>query len=330
MDTRIIALPDRGEDRYPTSRSRNTGRRLILPWRLFLSGKDSGNGTTESAELAQVGKIQTLKVVSLTEFGVYLDGGEHGKILLPGNVTPRGTEIGHSIEVFIYWDSEERIIATTIMPYGEVGDFVLLRCAATNEVGSFMDWGIAKDLFVPFREQKVRLEPDKHYVVRIYEDQASDRLVGSTKLHQFYDKTPAAFEYNQQVNLMILYKLDLGYAALIDERYPGMLYQNEVFQELRRGEKCQGWIKNIREDGKVDLSLRPQGFQASDDATDQIAKYLADQGGSMTITDGSSPELIYQTFGMSKKLFKKALGALLKQERITISHVKVSLTPPKA
>lgn len=280
--------------------------------------------------MAQVGKIQTLKVVSLTEFGVYLDGGEHGKILLPGNVTPRGTEIGHSIEVFIYWDSEDRIIATTTMPYGEVGDFVLLRCAATNEVGSFMDWGIAKDLFVPFREQKVRMVPEHLYVVRIYEDQLSDRLVGSTKLHQFYDKTPAAFEYNQQVNLMILYKLDLGYAALIDERYPGMLYQNEVFQELRRGEKRQGWIKNIRDDGKVDLSLRPQGFQASDDATDQIAKYLADHGGSMTITDTSSPEVIYDTFGMSKKLFKKALGALLKQERITISHVKVTLVPPKA
>ncbi len=280
--------------------------------------------------MAQVGKIQTLKVVSLAEFGVYLDGGEHGKILLPGNATPRGTEIGHSIKVFVYWDSEDRIIATTFMPYGEVGDFALLRCAATNEVGSFMDWGIAKDLFVPFREQKVRLEPDKYYVVRIYEDQASDRLVGSTKLHQFYDKTPDAFEFNQQVSLLILYRTDLGYAALIDQRYPGMLYHNEVFQRLRLGEKCQGYIKNIRDDGKVDLSLRPQGYAASDNASDQILKYLGDHGGSMSITDGSSPEVIYQAFGMSKKLFKKALGALLKQDRITISHVKVALIPPKA
>lgn len=278
--------------------------------------------------MAQVGRIQTLKVVSLTEFGVYLDGGQHGKILLPGNVTPRGTEIGHSIEVFVYWDSEDRIIATTTLPYGEVGDFVLLQCAATNEVGSFMDWGIAKDLFVPFREQKVRLEPDKHYIVHIYEDQASDRLVGSTKLHQFYDKTPDAFEFNQKVSLLILYKIDLGYAALIDQRYPGMLYHNEVFRELRRGETCEGYIKNIRADGKVDLSLQPQGYQASDNATEQIAKYLADHGGSMNLTDGSSPEVIYQTFGMSKKLFKKALGALLKQERITISHVKVTLVDP--
>jgi predicted RNA-binding protein (virulence factor B family) len=270
-----------------------------------------------------------LKVISLAEFGVYLEGGEHGKILLPGNATPRGTEIGHSIKVFVYWDSEDRIIATTFMPYGEVGDFVLLRCAATNEVGSFMDWGIAKDLFVPFREQKVRLEPDKSYVVRIYEDQASDRLVGSTKLHQFYDKTPDAFEFNQQVSLLILYRTELGYAALIDQRYPGMLYHNEVFQRLRLGEKCQGYIKNIRDDGKVDLSLRPQGYAASDNASDQILKYLGDHGGSMSITDGSSPEVIYQAFGMSKKLFKKALGALLKQDRITISQVKVALIPPK-
>lgn len=287
------------------------------------------DGSTESAALAQVGKIQTLRVVSLTDFGVYLDGDEHGKILLPGNVTPRGTEIGHSLEVFVYWDSEDRIIATTTLPYGEVGDFALLRCAATTEVGSFMDWGIARDLFVPFREQKVRLEPGNDYIVRIYEDQATDRLVGSTKLHQFYDKTPAAFEFNQQVSLLILYKIDLGYAALIDQRYQGMLYHSEVFQQLRKGDRCQGYIKNIRDDGKVDLSLQPQGFQASDNATDQIAKYLGDHGGSMPITDSSSPEVIYQTFGMSKKLFKKALGALLKQERITISHVKVALNPPK-
>jgi hypothetical protein len=276
-------------------------------------------------ELAQVGKIQTLKVVSLTEFGVYLDGGEHGRILLPGNVTPRGTEIGHSIEVFVYWDSEDRIIATSTMPYGEVGDFALLRCAATNEVGSFMDWGIARDLFVPYREQKVRLVPGQDYVVRIYLDEVSDRLVGSTKLHQFYDKTPDAFQFNQRVDLLILYRIELGYAALIDRRYQGMLYHSEVFQPLRKGDRCQGYIKNIRDDGKVDLSLRPQGYQASDDATEQIAKYLADHGGSMPITDGSSPEVIYATFGMSKKLFKKALGALLKQERITISHVKVTL-----
>jgi len=279
--------------------------------------------------VAQVGKIQTLKVVNLTEFGVYLDGGEHGKILLPGNATPRGTEIGHSIKVFVYWDSEDRIIATTAMPHGEVGEFALLKCAATNEVGSFMDWGIPKDLFVPFREQKVRLEAGNHYVVRIYVDPVTDRFVGSTKLHQFYDKTPEAFKFNQQVDLLVLYRIDLGYAALIDQRYQGMLYHNEVFTRLRKGEKCKGYIKNIRDDGKVDVSLQPQGFQASDNASDQIAKYLADHGGTMPITDSSSPEVIYQTFGMSKKLFKKALGALMKQERVTISHVRVTLTSPK-
>jgi len=279
--------------------------------------------------LAHIGRIQDLKVVSLTDFGVYLDGGEHGKILLPGNVTPRGTEIGHTLEVFVYWDSEDRIIATTSLPYGEVGDFALLRCAATTEVGSFMDWGIARDLFVPFREQKVRLVPGNDYIVRIYEDEVTDRLAGSTKLHQFYDKTPAAFEFNQEVSLLILYRIDLGYAALIDQRYQGMLYHSDVFQNLRKGDRCLGYIKNIRDDGKVDLSLQPQGYQASDNATDLIARYLADHGGSMAITDGSSPEVIYQTFGMSKKLFKKAIGALLKQERIAISPQKVSLNPTK-
>ncbi len=279
--------------------------------------------------LVQVGKIHTLKVVSLAEFGVYLDGEDLGKILLPGNSVPRGTEIGHSIKVFIHWDSEDRIIATTSMPRGEVGDFSFMRCAATTEMGSFMDWGISRGLFVAFREQKVRLVEGEHYVVRIYEDPVSGRLAGSTKLHPFYDKMPDAFEYNQQVDLLILYRMDLGYVAVIDQRYQGVLYHNEVFQQLRKGDRIKGYIKNIRDDGKVDLSLQPQGFQASDDASEKIAKYLAAHDGSMAITDSSTPDVIYAAFGMSKKLFKKALGALMKQGRVTISHVKVTLTTPK-
>lgn len=279
--------------------------------------------------MVQVGKVHTLAVVSIAEFGVYLEGEEHGKILLPGNNVPRGTEIGHKIKVFVYWDSEDRIIATTSMPKAQVGEFALMRCAATNEVGSFMDWGISKDLFVPFREQKVRLVEGEYYVVRVYEDPVSDRLVGSTKLHQFYDKTPEAFEYNQEVDLLILYRIDLGYVALIDQRYQGMIYHGEVFKPLRKGDRVKGYVKNIRDDGKVDLSLQPQGFLATDAASEQISDYLATHGGSMTITDNSAPGEIYQVFGMSKKQFKKALGALLKQGRISISHVKVTLLTQK-
>ncbi|MBK9578935.1 MAG: GntR family transcriptional regulator [Fibrobacterota bacterium] len=279
--------------------------------------------------MVPIGRYSTLKVVSISEFGAFLDGEEHGKILLPNNSTPRGTEIGHAIEVFIYFDSDERIIATTSHPRGEVGDFVLLKCNATNEVGSFMDWGLAKDLFVPFREQKVRLIEGEYYVVRIYEDPITDRLVGSTKLHQFYDKTPDAFEYNQEVNLLILYKMDLGYAALINQRYQGILYQNEVFRPLRRGDRCKGWIKNIRDDGKVDLALSPQGVKAIDTGAEQILAYLASHGGSMNITDESSPADIYAALGMSKKQFKKALGSLFRQEKISMSYAKVTLLPPK-
>lgn len=279
--------------------------------------------------MAQVGRYSTLKVVSITDFGVYLDGGELGKILLPGNSVPRGTEIGHEIEVFVYYDSEDRIIATTSRPKGEVGDFVLLKCRATNEVGSFMEWGLAKDLFVPFREQKNRLVEGEYYVVRIYLDSLTGRLAGSTKFHQFYDKTPVAFELNQQVHLLILYKMDLGFVAVVDQRYQGIVYHSEVFKPLRKGDRCVGYIKSIRDDGKVDLSLQPQGFQATDAGVDQIAKYLADHGGSMAITDSSAPGEIYQTFGMSKKLFKKALGALLRKGMITMSHTKVTLIPPK-
>lgn len=279
--------------------------------------------------MVQVGRYSTLKVVSITEFGVYLDGQEHGKILLPGNSVPRGTEIGHSIEVFVYFDSEERIIATTSHPRGEVGDFVLLKCNATNEVGSFMDWGLAKDLFVPFREQKMRLVEGEWYVVRIYEDPLTNRLAGSTKLHQFYDKSPGAFEYNQQVDLLILYKMDLGYVAVIDQRYQGILYHNEVFRPLRKGDRCKGWIKNIRDDGKVDLALSPQGVKAIDSGAELVLAYLVSHGGSMTLTDESSPADIYAALGMSKKQFKKALGSLFRQEKISMSYAKVTLLPPK-
>jgi predicted RNA-binding protein (virulence factor B family) len=273
----------------------------------------------------QVGKIHTLEVVSIADFGVYLDGKDRGKILLPGKDVPRGTEIGHSIEVFVYWDSEDRIIATTRMPLAQVGDFALLRCAATAEVGSFMDWGVPRDLFVAFREQKVRLVQGESYVVRVYEDPVSDRLAGSTKLHQFYDKTPAAFEVDQEVDLMILHRTDIGYAVLMDQRYQGMLYQNEVFKPLRRGDRCKGYVKLVREDGKVDLSLHLQGKEGSDSASELISRYLSEHGGTMPITDASSPEEIHRAFGMSKKLFKKALGSLLRRGLVSISDTEVAL-----
>jgi len=279
-------------------------------------------------ELAQIGRYNTLTVASIADFGVYLDGDELGTILLPGKWVPRGTEIGHKIEVFLYHDSEDRLIATTSYPAGEVGDFVLLKCKATNDVGSFMEWGLARDLFVPFREQKVRLVEGEHYVVRIYLDPLSDRLAASTKLHQFYDKTPAAFTPNQEVNLLILYRMDLGYVAVVDQRYQGILYHNEVFTSLRKGHRCKGHVKAIREDGKLDLSLQPQGVQAIDTAAEQIEKYLVEHGGSMPYTDSTDPVAIYQVFGMSKKQFKKGLGTLLKKRRVSISHVKVTLLPP--
>jgi len=279
--------------------------------------------------LVPIGRYSTLTVVSITDFGVYLDGQEHGKILLPGNSVPRGTEIGHELEVFVYFDSEERIIATTSHPRGEVGDFVLLRCTATTEVGSFVDWGLARELFVPFREQKVRLVPGEWYVVRIYVDDRTGRLAGSTKLQQFLDKSPDAFEPNQEVSLLILYRMDLGYVALIDQRYQGMLYHTDVFRPLRKGDRCRGWIRNIRDDGKIDLALQPRGVLAIDEGAEQILTYLREHGGSMELTDQSPPEDIRDAFGMSKKQFKRALGSLFRQEKITMSWAKVTLLPPK-
>ncbi len=278
--------------------------------------------------MAQLGRYSNLAVVSLAEFGAYLDAGELGKVLLPAKWVPRGTEIGHRIEVFLYHDSDDRLVATTSTPAGEVGDFVLLKCKATTEVGSFMEWGLARDLFVPFREQKVRLVEGEHYVVRIYLDPVSDRLAGSTKLHPFYDKTPEAFSVGQEVDLLVLYRMDLGYVAVVDQRYQGILYHSEVFTNLRKGHRCKGYVKAIRDDGKLDLSLQPTGVQAIDVAAERIEAYLREHGGSMPFTDSSDPGAIYQAFGMSKKQFKKGLGTLLKKRIISISHVKTTLLPP--
>jgi uncharacterized protein len=272
-----------------------------------------------------IGKYNKLKVVKELDFGLYLDGAELGEILLPKRYIPTGTQIGDEIEVFLYFDSSDRIIATTERPHAIVGDFAILRVKSVDRVGAFMDWGLMKDLLVPFSEQKVKMEAGRSYIVYIFYDRQSNRIAGSAKLEQYLDRIPPQYEIGQQVKLLIWQSTELGYKAIIEDYHQGILYSNEVFQKLNVGQRIKGYIKKIREDNKIDLSLYPQGFARVKENTDPIVEYLQKQGGYAELTDKTSPEVIYDLFSISKKTFKSAIGNLYKKGVIKIEDNGIRL-----
>ena len=224
--------------------------------------------------MAIPGKLNTLNITKVVDFGVYLDGGQHGEILLPMKWVPEGTKPSDSLEVFVYFDSEDRLIATTQKPLAQVGEFTLLRAKAVNTVGAFMDWGLDKDLLVPYREQKARMVVDKFYLVYVFADPKSGRLAGSAKLEQFLDEDTTELEPGQEVDLIIWAKSDLGYKAIINNKFEGLLYDSEIFQELQRGERMKGFVIKAREDGKIDLSLFKPGYQKVDELSQKIIELL--------------------------------------------------------
>jgi uncharacterized protein len=260
-----------------------------------------------------VGRFNTLKVIKQLDFGVYLDGDELGEILLPKRYVPEGCGIGDEVDIFLYFDSSDRIIATTEIPLAQVGEFALMRVKSVDEYGAFLEWGLMKDLLVPFREQKVTMTEDRSYLVYVFYDQVSNRIAASAKLEKFLHETPQEYKTGQQVELLIWKKTEIGYKAIIENSYQGVLYSNEVFQELKTGQKINGYIKKVREDGKIDLSLFPLGYDNAVPHADKITQYLKAHGGYATITDKTPPETIYLLFGISKKAFKMTLGNLYKQ-----------------
>jgi predicted RNA-binding protein (virulence factor B family) len=251
--------------------------------------------------------------------GVYLDGGALGEILLPGRYLPAGAAPGDKIKVFLYFDSDDRLIATTEKSLAKVGEFACLKVKAVNQVGAFLDWGLPKDLLVPFREQgRPPLRAGQCACVFIYLDAASCRIVASAKLGKFLDSAPPPFVADQEVDLLIIERTDLGYKAIIENSHAGILYRNEVFRELEIGQRVRGYIHKIREDGKIDLRLDRPGYGKISGLTDVILAKLAESGGFIAVGDRSSPELIKALFGSSKKAYKMAAGALYKQRRINI------------
>ncbi|GAB1405259.1 S1-like domain-containing RNA-binding protein [Lentimicrobium sp.] len=275
--------------------------------------------------MAIPGRYNTLDIVKIVDFGVYLDGGDMGEILLPMKWVPDGCQPNDSLEVFIYFDSSDRPIATTMKPYAQVGEFAFLKVKAVNDVGAFLDWGLEKDLLVPFREQKVKMVEGKYYVVYVFSDERSNRIAASAKIENFFSSAPPEYEPGEQVNLMLWRTSELGYLAIINNAHEGLLYASEVYTDLHRGQQLKGYVTKVREDGKIDLTLQPPGYGKIDQLAEGLLDLLRQNKGFLGLTDKSPAEEIYLLCGMSKKNFKKSIGALYKKRLISLEDNGIRL-----
>ena len=272
-----------------------------------------------------LGKFNTLEVVKEVDFGIYLDGGEDGEILLPKRYVPEECEIGQDLNVFIYLDNEERLVATTLTPLIEVGQFAYLEVAWVNEYGAFLNWGLMKDLFVPFREQKQKMQIGEKYIVYAHVDDDSYRIVASAKVERYLSKSQPSYQPGEEVQILVWQKTTLGFKAIVDNSYSGLLYENEIFQSLHTGMRLKAYVKQVREDGKIDLVLQKSGFEKVDDFSKTLLEYIKDKGGRVNLSDKSPAEEIYAIFGVSKKTFKKGVGDLYKKHLILLSDKEITL-----
>ena len=275
--------------------------------------------------MVEIGKINNLQVVKSLEHGIYLDGEELGEILMPSRYVPENCEVGNSLDVFIYLDSADLLIATTETPYVMVDECAYLKVVDVNPAGAFLDWGLPKDLLVPYGEQISPLKIGQSYTVLAYLDENTNRIAATQKLDSHLSEEAQYFKPEQAVDLLIFGKTELGYKAVINNTHIGLIYKNEVFQTLSHGEKLKGFIKTIREDRKIDLCLQLSGKDARDDLNTRILNHLRKNDGESTLTDKSSPDDIYQCFSVSKKNYKKAIGMLYKKRLIRIEEDKITL-----
>jgi predicted RNA-binding protein (virulence factor B family) len=286
---------------------------------------DSRAAEVHRPAMAKIGERASLQILHEKSFGLFLDGGDLGEILLPHREIPRGCGIGEFLDVFLYNDSEDRPVATLKSPKVMPGRFGRLKCVAVTGVGAFLDWGLPKDLLVPFREQKVRMEVGKNYIVHVHVDEQTHRIIATTRIARHMDLTPPDFRLEQEVDLIIFGKTDLGYKAIIDGTHSGLLFANEVFQPLQPGEALKGYITAIRPDGKINVSLHPVGRAKVDDLEGRILKELEARGGFWSIGDHSPAAEINDELGVSKRTFKQATGALFKKGKISIEKNGIRL-----
>lgn len=276
--------------------------------------------------MIEIGKYNTLEVIKELDFGLYLSEslGEE-EILLPIKYVKAGTKIGDKITVFVYFDSEKRPIATTLKPFAEVDEFAFLTVVDKSDFGAFLDLGIAKDILAPIREQAQEMRLGREYVVFLYIDDKTGRILASSKWNKFIDQTRLNLVENQEVDLFIAERTDLGFKAIINQLFIGLIYHNEIFEPIKIGDKKRGFIKKIREENKIDLSLKPKGFSGVLSEKDSLISILKSQGGKLSLHDKSSPEEIYETVKMSKKTYKKLIGTLYKDGIISIEENEIRL-----
>lgn len=275
--------------------------------------------------MAQLGKYNILTASRKEDFGLYLKDAEGNEILLPKRYVTPEMRVGDELEVFVYNDSEDRPVATTERPYATVGDFALLRVKSVNKVGAFLDWGLMKDLLVPFREQKMRMVPGRSYIVYVYLDDSTQRIVASAKLDKFLDNKIPHYKPRQAAEALVAKRTDLGYKVVLDKLFWGMLYHEEIFQEINIGDRLTVYVKNVRDDGKIDVTLSDREVRRVKSLAGAVLEFIQRHGGVITVTDKSSPEVIHTIFSCSKKDYKKALGSLYKAKKILILPDEIRL-----
>lgn len=271
--------------------------------------------------MIEIGKYNDLRVNRFVDFGLYLIDDEANEVLLPKRYLTGEEQIDDMLHVFVYNDSENRPVATTETPYAVVGDFALMRVNQVNQVGAFLDWGLVnKELLVPFREQRVRMQAGRSYIVYVYIDDATKRIVASAKLNKFLDNKMPRFYHHQKVDVLVVQRTELGYKVIVDNLFWGLLYSNEIYGDINIGDRRTGFIKQVRDDGKIDVTLEKIEKVRVDDLGEVIENYLKKHGGEMALNDKSDPKDIMDTFNCSKKDFKKALGLLYKQKKVTLGE----------
>ena len=272
----------------------------------------------------ELGRFNRLTIARRADHGLYLSGGPED-ILLPNRYVPEGAKEGDEIDVFVYLDNEERLIATTETPKAQVGDFAWLQVAWVNNYGAFLDWGLMKDLFVPFREQKMKMQKGKSYLVHLHIDPDTYRIMASAKVERYLSTDFPPYHGGDEVDILVWQKTDLGFKVIVDNRFAGLLFDDEIFRSLHSGDSLKAYVKQVRPDGKIDLSLQKKGQKAVHDFSDILLEHLQQNGGFTPLGDKSPAEEIYALFGVSKKVFKKAVGDLYKQRLITIEPEGVRL-----
>jgi predicted RNA-binding protein (virulence factor B family) len=268
--------------------------------------------------MLHLGIKNTLRILRGTGVGMFLGDEEGNDVLLPKKYVPENAIVGDDIEVFIYRDSEDRIIATNLEPKIQLNQFACLQVKSVTAIGAFLDWGLEKDLFVPFREQNKKMEEGRWYAVYLYLDEETDRLVASCKVNRYFEKENIDLQVGQEVDLLIFEETDLGLNAVINNKYKGLIYENEIFQRIKIGTRTKGFIKNLRDDNRVDLSLQKQGYANVEPNAERILEKLKANNGFLDVTDKSDSNYVMYQLEMSKKTFKKAVGALYRQNIIRI------------